>query len=286
MTLNKETLETLIYEEILRYLGSLDQNEAPRVVSRGTDILFLLSTSDYGQDIETSCIPSIAKKFNCALVPSSHCKGSLPEPFSTMDKIEILDKNFSPLKIIEKVKVLILFQPSLSLMASTALGTSENPECRILTQALLTGKKVLGVRQEEISKNHSLNDNFSLNHIMEGVRTSGEAREKASRIDSSLQSLNRQYAHTLKDWGVQWEIPEKLFPILESILEKPSASIDNTTNKRNNPGKRIIITADDIYEKINSGKTQWIIPANAIITDIARENAQRSGFKLVIKPDN
>jgi hypothetical protein len=50
------------------------------------------------------------------------------------------------------------------------------------------------------------------------------------------------------------------------------------------PTRRLVITQEDILERIARGETKWVVPSNAIITSLAWEIAEKRGFVLQLSP--
>ncbi len=248
-----EKIRSIISEEIKRFLNELEAKH-PTITNPGTaDVLFLLS-SQPDKDLKTAAaVSTISEKFSCALVWTESPHEPLSPPLSRLPQLPEPQIPQAQRQILDNLKCIIIFEPTLSLLANVALGTTDDFPSRLTFQFLAYGKPVYAVR--------------------------GSEQTAPGTSNRQIQVLSRGYERTLEEWGMLWLRPEQLFSTLEVLLEAPAQNQASVSEKTNSQ-RRLIVTGEDVEEHIRSGQKQWILPPDAIVTAIAREIAERNGFVL------
>jgi len=262
MRTEHENLINIIHEEILRFLNTGDFLHAnPKF-----RIVFLLSGKPDRDVMESAGLREVVKRYSCLLVRSLSFMETIPEPLGAIPEIPPKDLLTSPPCLPENVKAFVLFQPELSFIARTALGTGDEPDIRFIHYALTSEITILGIPHDTYapSPHTKIEGNIS----------------DAHRARSSRQSLYRQYQKTLENWGVVWIPPQNLSSALHKICGEDETRRSGATHAATGSKKRLIITKEDVEDRIKRGERDWFIPPDAIITDIARETADQKGLNL------
>lgn len=216
--------------------------------------------------MESACLREIVKKYSCLIARSFSFMETIPEPFCDIPEIPPKDLQPSPPHLPENVKAIVLFQPELSFIAKTALGTSNEPDVRFIHYALSSEIPILGIPHDAHASplNAKIDTNVSSAHD----------------VRAYLQTLYRQYQKTLENWGVAWISPQNLQSALQKIRAENEAFSSGAKRAAAGSRKRLIITREDVEERIKRGEREWLIPPDAIITDIARETANQNGLNI------
>ncbi|MBN1900861.1 hypothetical protein JW926_05985 [Candidatus Sumerlaeota bacterium] len=272
MISNPNNLESIIVEEILRFLENLEGNLAPPCSSNVPGLLFILS-QPLPEKIDFS---TVTGHFPSYLLRSSNYTSSLSPLFSQIKEISCVDAVDFPEGMFDQWKAVILPHPSLTFLAQCALGITPDPASRALLQSLLKAKPVLGIFDEIPEQGEkSLNPLANSNPVENAVFS--------QRIRSTLLSLHHQYVKTLEDWGVLRVKMDNLFHVIQKIME-PREGAKQAMETSKPPSQRIVITQEDILERIQKGDTHWLAPSNAIVTSLAWEIAEKHGFILKLSP--
>jgi len=264
MSQDYEHLESLIREEILRCLVGGETKREILVV-----MPFLPLDKDF---LDSLGLEAIFERFSSTIL-SPDPSYPLPAPLSEIPP-------YSPDKAREQpgrdhIRALVILNPSLSLLAQTALGIADQPCSRLLLGNLLDRKPVLTI--------HDPSCDFPPPE-MKGppVAPASSGLSFDSHPPHSPRNLYQQYYKTLEEWGMRQVSPSRLFQTLETLLN-PAPDSTGSSPARENSVRRMIVTGDDILDKLALGGKEWVIPENAIVTSIAQETAQRNGFSLIRK---
>jgi len=262
MTTERENLINIIRDEILRFLNAEEFHHAnPKF-----RIVFLLSGRPDRDVMESAGLGEIVKQYSCLVVRSLSFMETIPEPLGAIPEIPPKDLMTSPPHLPENVRAVVLFQPELSFIARTALGTGDEPDIRFIQHALTSDIPILGIPRNTYAPSPHAGTEWKFSNAHSAL--------------SSLQSLYCQYQKTLENWGVVWIPPQNLSSALHKICVEDKTRRSGTTHAPTRSKKRLIITKEDVEERIKKGEREWFIPSDAIITDIARETADQKGFNL------
>jgi hypothetical protein len=272
MISDSNNLETIILEEIRRFLENLDGKRSTHLYQDTPGILFLLSQPIPEEMIVSSHFSTIVKQFQSLLLRSQSYTAPPPPCFAKLREIPANETMESLNDLLSQLKMIIIPYPSLSFMAQLTLGITPDPASRLLLQFLIMAKPVFGICDET---GRDMESSITLLQNQQPT----ENNFLSQRIRSALQSLQRQYVKILEDWGITWIQTDKLYPSIQKIMEMER---DDKQNRESPPvpSKRIVITQEDIQERIKRGETQWVVPSNVIITSLAREIAEKHGFIL------
>lgn len=231
------------------------------------DILIILTSPPDKQIAEISGAREIIRRFRCLCVCPPYFIDDVPEPFdkARSETGSVSDEN----AVWERAKAILLFQPSLPFLAGIATGAGNDAVSMGLAQALVSGKPILGIGGDAVMRPFA-----SDSKLTERLTTATEA----ARAREAFESLYRQYIRTLGGWGVSWVEPEDLYKSIERLMGGSPGRTESTSPPA--PKQRLIITGDDVMERVRRGEKEWRLPPDAIITDIAREIAEKHGFKM------
>ena len=263
MALDRKQIEDIIREEILKYLVS-PRHASP---SKVPDILIILTNQPDKQIVDISGVQEVMRRFCCLCFFPPCCNDNLSAPFDMAHNEAGAAADTDT--IWQGAKAIVLFQPSLPFLAGIITGAGNDEVSMRLMQALVSGKPVLGIECGTV--------------IQSFAPESGNPREgliaaTAARAKEGFEALYRQYVRTLGGWGVEWIKPEDLYRFVERLACGESAaekSLNASAAKQ-----RLIITGDDVMQRIRQGEKNMPLPPDAIITDVAREIAEKHGFKM------
>jgi len=219
-------------------------------------------------------LETLVKRVPCAFCRMESFASPLPSPFTAIPEITVKENEYPLNEKLTRLKLVILFHPSLSLLAQMVLGLTQDFSSRILLHALLTGIPVFAIGDESLF--------HIINTPLLTPKTSLPPISETSliRLHSSLKSMIHQYSKTLEEWGMEWIEPDHLFSAIETILERRKSPSGECPAKTQTEYKRLVITEEDIQNRIKMGGNEWMIPDNAIVTDLALELAQKNGLIL------
>ena len=264
MNYDPETIESIVYQEILRVL-----NQSGTLRETGTSessLCFLFSQPPEEQILRLSAMDAVTERYSCFMLKTASLEqiSSFSPPGVKQEKI--IPGN-EPL---DKTRAVILFQPTLSLCACAALGITEDPAILFLIHAMLQSIPVFGIKSQKdpVFSRAGKPDNPAA------------ANAFAAGLSSSLESLRQKYEKILEQWGLKWIEPDQLFDSIHGLFDDGAQGNEKPEPSSPAPNERIIVTAEDVENKAGMGQTSWILPENAIVTDVARETAERLGFHL------
>jgi len=277
MTRDPQKIEILIYEEIERYLKNLETGNGPPPFDSKPSILLMLSHPPDENLIAKTGLKTIIKRFPCAFSRLEPFSAPLPSPFSSLPEILPKERDSSLSENLKNLKLVILFHPSLSIMAQMVLGLTPDFSSCVLLQALLTGIPVFAIQE------HPISQIVQTPLWTQKTPLSPQSETCLLRLHSSLKSLIRQYSKTLEEWGMVWIEPDRLFSSIQKLLEGMEQSPRESPSKTKTEAERLVITQEDVIDRVKKGDKQWLIPENAIVTDLAREIAAKQGLILILK---
>lgn len=262
MALDRKQIEDIIREEILRYLVLPE----PASLPKASDLLIILTNQPDKETVDISGVREVMRRFRCLCICPPYCSNNLSEPF---DKAQNEAGAAAEAGAIwQGAKAILIFQPSLPFLAGIVTGAGNDAVSMRLMQTLVSGKPVLGIGGKSVIQPFE----------PEGKLSEGSAAATAARAREGLESLYRQYARTLGGWGVDWVEPEELYKFIERHMG--GAPAPEKSSSAPAAKQRLIITGDDVMERIRRGEKDLPLPPDAIITDIAREIAEKHGIKM------
>lgn len=259
MPLNREIIENIIIEEILRCFCELESgiSETPR-------LLFIHPAPFNIENLNTASISSMVEKYNSATLPAN--QGFPETDFFGLRQISSTMQNISFARIVDSIQAFILVHPPISFLHRTVEGMGDELPVKILQHALLSRKPVIGLTAP---------DPLNLAKEDKKDRTSPD-----SRIMSHFQAHYDNLSRILSNWGVVWEREENLFSIIRDIMEPSGEDTSTGKNAAIQNSRRMIVTSEDVENRIRSGEISWNLPENAIVTALAFETARKYDFSL------
>ena len=181
---------------------------------------------------------------------------------------------------------------SATTLGRVVLGLSDGIAPMLIIQALLHDKTIIALREgilKEVDKESaqsSPKETTSENEppVWSGVYTAHAALEVGiphKHPATHISGLFKSYLRTLEQWGVRFVECEKLAEETQQALfpETPPPKPISATERA--PGRRQVITRDDLWELKRQGITEMHVPENAIITDVAREYAHDNSINII-----
>ena len=265
MISDPKKIQEIIEEEIHRFINGLEDSKTKPVDLSGERILLFVLSSPVAGDAFPG-LNSLTERYTCARLnawygPLENEAGQGARGLLSLPEFPPPATAIVPSEALKQIRAVFLVYPSLALMARTALGLGDDFGALLILQALSSATPVLAIRSKLLPS------------------------DSIAPLPNSPQALIRQYEKTLGDWGVRWINEERIFPLMEQLMEDPLTGLEKKELRRNNP-KRIIVTGEDVEERIRRGERQWVLPADAIITSVAQETAEKKGFILKLKKES
>lgn len=96
-----------------------------------------------------------------------------------------------------------------------------------------------------------------------------------------LRRLAEDAYHGLAEMGVRFVSPTELVRAIDSAFYVPVNETPERLAKTRPHKRRMFVTSEDVWKAASQGHKQMIVPDDAIITDEARDHAQRLGLEIV-----
>lgn len=144
---------------------------------------------------------------------------------------------------VDKFQTILVWDLNWTDVAKVALGLFDTPPLQTLFDAVVKGKKVLIPP-------------LSL----------------PPQCPPALQDLLNRYWQTILSFGIE--------PASSTSSSASSSTPSSTSSPPPSPPKKLIITQDDVREAKEKGLQLLTIPAGSIVTDLARELAERLNLEI------
>lgn len=107
------------------------------------------------------------------------------------------------------------------------------------------------------------------------------AEAVAPAAPPKLRRLAEDAVQGLSEMGVRFAETQSLVAVLDEVFHVPVNETPERLAKTRPSMRRMFVTSEDVWAAASRGQRELVLPADAVITDEARDHARRLGLEIV-----